>query len=90
MDNVEAVRSVLVDGRPETFADCVAWARNLFEDNFSNQIRQLLYNFPPEQVTSSGAPFWSGPKRCPHPLQFDVDNVSRVFTGRVILEKARI
>jgi len=79
MDNVEAVRSVLVDGRPQNFTDCVTWARNLFEDNFSNQIRQLLYNFPPEQVTSSGAPFWSGPKRCPHPLQFNVDNVSRGF-----------
>lgn len=30
------------------------------------------------QVTSSGAPFWSGPKRCPHPLEFDVNNVSSV------------
>ena len=25
-------------------------------------------------MTSSGAPFWSGPKRCPHPLVFDPDN----------------
>jgi len=76
MDNVEAVKSVLVDGRPKHFADCVAWARHLFEDNFCNQVKQLLYNFPPDQVTSSGAPFWSGPKRCPHPVQFDVDIVS--------------
>ena len=79
MDNVEAVKSVLVDGRPEKFADCVSWARHLFEDNFCSQIKQLLYNFPADQITSSGAPFWSGPKRCPHPLQFDINNVSTLF-----------
>ncbi|CAI9181561.1 unnamed protein product [Rangifer tarandus platyrhynchus] len=26
------------------------------------------------QLTGSGAPFWSGPKCCPHPLIFDVNN----------------
>ncbi|XP_039708144.1 ubiquitin-like modifier-activating enzyme 1, partial [Pteropus medius] len=25
-------------------------------------------------LTSSGALFWSGPKRCPHPLTFDINN----------------
>lgn len=30
------------------------------------------------QLTSSGAPFWSGPKRCPHPLEFSTTNVSSV------------
>ena len=25
-------------------------------------------------MTNSGAPFWSGPKRCPHPLKFDPNN----------------
>lgn len=28
------------------------------------------------QLTSSGAPFWSGPKRCPHALEFSTNNVS--------------
>ena len=28
------------------------------------------------QVTSSGQPFWSGPKRCPHPVEFDPCEVS--------------
>jgi ubiquitin-activating enzyme E1 len=36
-----------------------------------NQIKQLLFNFPPDQQTSSGTPFWSGPKRCPIPMSFD-------------------
>lgn len=34
----------------------------------------MLYNFPKDSVTSSGALFWSGPKRAPDPVLFDVDN----------------
>lgn len=34
----------------------------------------MLFNFPPDQQTSSGAPFWSGPKRCPVPMAFDANN----------------
>jgi len=70
---LEAVKRVLVDDRPTSFKDCVTWARLQFQSQYGNQIRQLLYNFPPDQKTSSGAPFWSGPKRCPHPLTFDAD-----------------
>ncbi|RWS31670.1 hypothetical protein B4U80_01161 [Leptotrombidium deliense] len=73
-DVIESIRRVLVEERPSSFEDCVKWARFHFEEQYSNQIKQLLYNFPPDQTTSSGAPFWSGPKRCPHPLQFSVNN----------------
>ena len=75
-ETLEQVKKVLVDERPSSFDDCVKWARNFFQDNYSNQIRQLLFNFPPDQTTSSGALFWSGPKRCPHALVFDATNVS--------------
>ena len=36
------------------------------------------------QVTSSGQPFWSGPKRCPHPLEFDPLEVKCTRVGRFI------
>ncbi|NP_001171842.1 ubiquitin-like modifier-activating enzyme 1 [Saccoglossus kowalevskii] len=74
LETIISIKKSLVDDRPANFDDCVAWARNYFQVQYSNQIRQLLFNFPPDQVTSSGAPFWSGPKRCPHALQFDQDN----------------
>lgn len=57
-----------------TFDQCIAWARLRFEELFNNNIQQLLYNFPKDAVTSSGAPFWSGPKRAPEPLVFDAEN----------------
>lgn len=103
---------MLVDERPHSFADCVAWARLRFQDQYNNQIRQLLFNFPKDQVwvslsptlslyfpfthlllgsqtTSSGAPFWSGPKRCPHHIEFDPNEVSAVFRRTLGLEPKR-
>lgn len=70
---LESVKVALIDERPDSFEDCVAWARNHFQEQYSNQIRQLLFNFPPDQLTSSGQPFWSGPKRCPAPITFDAE-----------------
>uniref|UniRef100_A0A8C2B2E8 E1 ubiquitin-activating enzyme n=1 Tax=Cyprinus carpio TaxID=7962 RepID=A0A8C2B2E8_CYPCA len=63
----------LVTDKPRSWEDCVVWARNHWQCQYNNNIRQLLHNFPPDQV-SSGAPFWSGPKRCPHPLEFSTNN----------------
>jgi ubiquitin-activating enzyme E1 len=70
LEMLEALKKALVDEKPNTFADCVIFARKQFQELFSNQIKQLLYNFPKDQLTTSGTPFWSGPKRCPHPRKF--------------------
>eukprot|EP00106_Octopus_bimaculoides_P013461 XP_014780903.1 PREDICTED: ubiquitin-like modifier-activating enzyme 1 [Octopus bimaculoides] len=74
VETLESVKRALINEKPHSFQDCVVWARTMWQENYSNQIRQLLFNFPADQVTSSGAPFWSGPKRCPHGLTFDVNN----------------
>ncbi|XP_078104826.1 ubiquitin-like modifier-activating enzyme 1 [Sander vitreus] len=60
--------------RPTSWEDCVSWARCKWETLYNNDIRQLLHCFPREEVTSAGLPFWSGSKRCPHPLTFDPNN----------------
>uniref|UniRef100_A0A6Q2Y9S3 E1 ubiquitin-activating enzyme n=1 Tax=Esox lucius TaxID=8010 RepID=A0A6Q2Y9S3_ESOLU len=74
LEVLEAVYKSLVTDCPNSWADCVTWARYHWQCQYSNNIRQLLHNFPPDQLTSSGAPFWSGPKRCPHPLEFSTSN----------------
>ena len=71
---LESVRDYLVTEKPHNVDDCVVWARKQFENEYNNAIQQLLYNFPKDSTTSSGAPFWSGPKRAPDPLQFDESN----------------
>ncbi|KAF7243862.1 Ubiquitin-like modifier-activating enzyme 1 [Varanus komodoensis] len=74
LEVLEAVYKSLVTDRPKSWADCVAWGCNHWHTQYSNNIRQLLHNFPPNQKTNSGTLFWSGPKRCPHALTFDINN----------------
>ncbi|KAF5012882.1 hypothetical protein FDECE_1056 [Fusarium decemcellulare] len=75
-ETLETIRNYLTTERPRTFEDCIAWARMLFETEFSNKIQQLLYNFPKDSETSTGTPFWSGPKRAPDALKFDPNNAT--------------
>ena len=58
----------------KTFEDCVRWARLEFEENFVNRIVELTHNLPRDYKTSTGAPFWSPPKRFPTPVRFNPDD----------------
>ncbi|RMD43803.1 hypothetical protein DV735_g1369, partial [Chaetothyriales sp. CBS 134920] len=71
---LDNLKEFLVTEKPSDFNDCIAWARTQFEKQYHNAIEQLLYNFPKDSKTSSGADFWSGPKRAPTPLRFDPKN----------------
>jgi ubiquitin-activating enzyme E1 len=75
---LENLRDFLVTEKPLSFEDCIVWARHQFEKQYNNAIQQLLYNFPKDSKTASGVPFWSGPKRAPTPLKFDVSNPSHM------------
>lgn len=84
LEELQKVFNALVKDRPKDFESCVEWARLHFQENYYNNIEQLLFNFPRDQMTSSGVPFWSGPKRCPHSLKFDPNNQTHadyVFTA---------
>lgn len=71
---LENLRDFLVTEKPSNFDECIEWARQQFEKQYNNAIQQLLYNFPKDSTTASGAPFWSGPKRAPDPLKFNANN----------------
>jgi len=73
LEILQNIRSCLID-RPLNFIQCVIWARLKFEELYTNNIIQLLYNFPKDMITSTGAPFWSGPKRAPNPLKFSPED----------------
>jgi ubiquitin-activating enzyme E1 len=71
---LQTIRNYLVTEKPITFEECIGWARKQFEEQYNNNIAQLLFTFPKDTVTSTGTHFWSGPKRAPTPLQFDTSN----------------
>lgn len=77
-DTLERVLECLEKERCETFEDCITWARLKFEDYFANRVKQLIYTFPEDAATSTGAPFWSAPKRFPRPLQFSASDIGHL------------
>lgn len=85
LETLGHVHSCLIEDAPKTFDDCIVWGRLKFEEFFANNIKQLLFNFPKDMVQKdTGSPFWSGPKRAPDPLQFDIanqDHLNFVFSA---------
>ena len=41
-------------------------------------MKQLTFTFPEDAATSTGAPFWSAPKRFPQPLQLSTADLSHL------------
>ncbi|GAU33251.1 hypothetical protein TSUD_333740 [Trifolium subterraneum] len=77
-DNLERVLDCLDRDKCDTFEDCITWARLKFEDYFANRVKQLTFTFPEDAATSTGAPFWSAPKRFPRPLQFSTSDLTHL------------
>lgn len=50
----QTVIDFLRTGKPRNFADCIVWARTLFEDRYSNQIKQLLHVLPVDKKSATG------------------------------------
>ena len=61
--------------------------RKAFEELFSNRIKQLLFSFPLDRLTSNGTPFWSGAKSPPMPIEF---NLSDPLHSEFILATANL
>lgn len=59
---------------PSDFNGCIKLARARFQKHFVNDIKQLIHVYPLDKQTKEGRPFWSLPKRPPHPVEFSTDN----------------
>ena len=71
---LDSLQEFLITEKPLSFDDCIMWARTKFEKQYHNEMVQLLHSFPRDTKTSTGADFWSGPKRAPTPLRFNLDD----------------
>lgn len=49
-ETLDSILSYLVTAKPLSFDECIVWARLRFEELFSSDIKQLLYNFPKDTV----------------------------------------
>ncbi len=71
IDALKRLKDLLTVHRPKTITDCIAWARQIFEELFHHRVVQLLYNCPLDMRTSNGTLFWSGSKKPPSIIQYD-------------------
>ena len=79
------LRSAVKENLPKSYDDCIRWARFTFQEYFHNSIAQLLHVFPSDIKTKEGQLFWSGPKRCPSVIEFDVNEVLNHFSSSLSL-----
>lgn len=70
-EQLEKVVEALVSERCGSFEDAIAWARHKFQQQFHDRVAQLTHTFPEDARTSTGALFWSAPKRFPRAVVFD-------------------
>jgi ubiquitin-activating enzyme E1 len=55
-ENLLLIEKILVTERPQTFQDCIVWARLRFEDLFNFVIRNLVFSYPPDwNKTATGS-----------------------------------
>lgn len=67
----------------ENFDTCVYWARTKYDQWFNEEIALQLQIHPKDEITSEGNHFWSGTKRCPHLLPFNVNDEVNELTLKV-------
>lgn len=58
----------------QDYFDCLKIAFEEYNESFNNSIKRILSNYPPNFINSDGTKFWTGIKRCPSPVVFDIKN----------------
>eukprot|EP00331_Platyophrya_macrostoma_P026910 CAMPEP_0176448834 /NCGR_PEP_ID=MMETSP0127-20121128/26065_1 /TAXON_ID=938130 /ORGANISM="Platyophrya macrostoma, Strain WH" /LENGTH=1012 /DNA_ID=CAMNT_0017835951 /DNA_START=78 /DNA_END=3116 /DNA_ORIENTATION=+ len=71
---LETVNKIFNEFSKASHENCVALARDIFQELFYNNIAQLVYNLPIDHKNEAGLAFWSGPKRFPGVIAFDVED----------------
>lgn len=56
------------------FRECLKIALEEYNESFYDSIIRILINHPLNSLNQDGSKFWSGDKRCPTPLVFNIDN----------------
>lgn len=75
IDYSTAIKDInLYGSKFNEWIDCAEFAYNQWYQDFNYNIKQLLNSFPKDKMNEDGTLFWSAGKKCPEPLDFNVDN----------------
>ena len=68
----------IIDYIPKNALDCVRYGYELWMKHFNRQIIDLVSKYPINHINEQGQTFWSGTKKYPSILQFNVSNDDHV------------
>ena len=71
---MEEIKKLILFISENNFEKIIQQALSLFYENFEYKINKLLNEFPIDHKNKDGSPFWSGSKRIPSPIKFDINN----------------
>ena len=64
------IHLIISKNQNELLGFCV----KLYIKYFDNDIKKILFLYPKEQLNEDGTLFWSGSKRIPHSISYDINN----------------
>lgn len=70
---IKDINNFLKFKNPKNWMDCASWALDIFIEEFNHSIKQLLHCFPKDHMIGEKL-FWANGKRCPTPLDVNLDN----------------
>jgi len=78
IEKLQKCKQLLQLKQANSFAACVAMAKEQFNSYFDYTIQDLLFTFPLDAKDKEGNPFWSGPKRAPSAVKFDANDATHI------------
>ena len=70
----ETVNSINIMSNFKTYNDCLNYAFKFWHEKYKFEILELHNKFPKDSKTKEGMLFWSGSKKYPNVLEFDLNN----------------
>lgn len=68
------IKNLLIITKDNNYDKCLELAVYKYTENFDHKIRKLILENPEDKLNKDGSKFWSGSKRFPHPLKFDIND----------------
>lgn len=74
LSKVKAVKKYAEIINNKDYDELIKLAVMEYTENFQHNIELLIYNRPEDMVEANGRRFWSGERKMPHPIKYDISN----------------
>uniref|UniRef100_A0A6C0ACN1 Ubiquitin-activating enzyme E1 C-terminal domain-containing protein n=1 Tax=viral metagenome TaxID=1070528 RepID=A0A6C0ACN1_9ZZZZ len=71
-------KEILEENLCLSFDDCILNSLKRWHIDYRDQIKEIIQKFPEDHKNEDGTFFWSGSKKMPCPLEFDINNNEHV------------